>query len=182
MSAYFCDYTETHGTTHFKRMNVMACELYLNIAVFRNKEKMRSSRIRLTSLWLNPTAWHGTWPLVGMLLRNLVTGDRNTTLTGSCGWKILEGAVFRCSWVQELKYLELSPSWSLGSDFLCVRLHPQPGSPHLPVQMAPSSCEFTPSQFRNSSKKSVSFLTIPAKILSSVLIGLGWVKCPSLNQ
>lgn len=106
MSAHFCDYTETHRTTDFKRINVMAYELYLSTAVFRNKEKMRSSRIRLTSLWLYPTAWHGTWPLVGLLLWNLITGDRNPTLTVSCGWKILELAVFRYGWIQELKYLK----------------------------------------------------------------------------
>ena len=114
MSAHFCGYTETHRTTDFNRINVMAYELYLSIAVFRNKEKRSSSRIRLTSLWLYPTAWHGTWPLVGILLRNLITGDRNPTLTGSCGWKILEWAVFRYGWIQELKYLKnvsLFVSW-----------------------------------------------------------------------
>lgn len=38
MVAHFCDYTKNHRTVDFKRMNVMVCELYLNIAVLRNKE------------------------------------------------------------------------------------------------------------------------------------------------
>lgn len=46
---------------------------------------MSSFRIRLTSLWLYPIALHGTSPLVVVLLRNLVAGDRNLILTGSCG-------------------------------------------------------------------------------------------------
>lgn len=48
------------------------------------------------------------------------------------------------------------------------------------AQVAPTSCTFTHSQFRNSS--SVSFPNVSAKVPNSALIGLNWVMCPSLHQ
>lgn len=61
-------------------------------------------------------------------------------------------------------------------------LHSGARCPHVVAQMASHSCRCARSQFRNSSKKSVSFPTVSAAVPDLGLIGLDWIACSSPGQ